>query len=114
MGSAEAGLPAVPTPNYIRNRISNAGAGKVGRERTRALCADAAKKAGASPVEWKTLRRIVMIDEARPQLRQLHWLRVDAHINKTGFSRMRVGLATAVVCIDLAKMLHFFRTRGYV
>ena len=66
------------------------------------------------PVEWKTLRRIVMIDEARPQLRQLHWLRVDAHINKTGFSRMRVGLATAVVCIDLAKMLHFFRTRGYV
>ena len=65
-------------------------------------------------VVWATLRRIVVIDEKNGMARQIHWLRVNSHINKTGFSRMRVGLATAVVCFNLAKMLNLFRMRGYV
>ena len=41
--------------------------------------------------------------------RLLHWLRASQHINKTGFSRMKVGLAVAVVSIKTARQMRLHR-----
>jgi len=52
-------------------------------------------------VLWQTLREIQGRDERRQQRfgrKLMHWLTTSKHINRTGFSRMRVGLAIAVLC----------------
>ena len=67
------------------------------------LCQAAAQSPSTpSPHEvlWQTLRELQAADEARPlgQGKLMYWLTTSKHINKTGFSRMRVGLAIAVLC----------------
>ena len=37
------------------------------------------------------------------------WLKMSQHVNKTGFSRMRVGLAAAVVSIRTARVMQLTR-----
>ena len=64
------------------------------------------------PVLWQTLKEFQAKDEARAKKgwpRLLHWLRASQHINKTGFSRMKVGLAVAVISIKTAKQLRLNR-----
>jgi hypothetical protein len=49
-------------------------------------------------VLWQVLGELQRNDQARPHGKLMHWLTTSKHINKTGFSRMRVGLAIAVLC----------------
>ena len=55
--------------------------------------------AGEHEVLWQALRELQARDERRPlgEAKLMHWLTTAKHINKTGFSRMRVGLAIAVL-----------------
>eukprot|EP00966_Prymnesium_polylepis_P225902 5225378-Prymnesium_polylepis.1 len=62
----------------------------------------AARAPGAPPahgVYWQILRDLQNPDEERQRdggrKLRFHWLSTAKHINKTGFSRMRVGLAVA-------------------
>lgn len=72
-----------------------------------------AEEPKAHPVRWQTLREIQAEDEELARRtgghRNMRWLRASQHINKTGFSRMRVGLAVAVVSIKTAKQLRLHR-----
>ena len=79
------------------------------------LCAAArlAKQPGHH-VYWQTLRQLVQQDERKCQTvraghRMLPWLKMSQHVNKTGFSRMRVGLATAVVGVRTGRALQLSR-----
>lgn len=79
------------------------------------LCAAArlAKQAG-HPVYWQTHRELVQQDERKCQTVRaghcmLPWLKMSQHVNKTGFSRMRVGLATAVVGVRTGRALQWSR-----
>ena len=80
-----------------------------------ALCAQArVAKCAPHPVYWQTLREIQKVDEIacrekRGGHRVLRMLKENTHINKTGFSRMRVGLARDVVGIALARLLQLLR-----
>ena len=51
----------MPAPNTIRNRLGSVGAGKVGVERTRALCEAAGQAAGASEFDPKKV--VLKFDE---------------------------------------------------
>ena len=71
-------------------------------------------KAEGHPVFWQTLRELVKSDEAKCQSvrgghRMLPWLKMSTHVNKTGFSRMRVGLALDVVSIKTARAMQIER-----
>ena len=65
-------------------------------------CLDARKPGAPSSHEvlWQTLRSMQAKDETRAlgQGKLMFWLITARHLNKTGFSRMRVGLAIAVLC----------------
>ena len=63
--------------------------------------APGAPPAKCHEVLWETLRRVQVKDEKRQQAfgaKLMYWLTTSQHINRTGFSRMRVGLAIAVLC----------------
>ena len=92
----------------------------------KAAC-DAARAAAAanSPqidheVMWQTLREVQKRDEMRQRAfgrKLMHWLTTSKHINRTGFSRMRVGLAIAVLCgpkdsAMMADVLQLIRYEG--
>ena len=68
----------------------------------RCMLARSAHAAPPHEILWETLRAIQVADEKRSVTmnlpKQLYWLTTAKHINKTGFSRMRVGLAIAVLC----------------
>lgn len=65
------------------------------------------------PVLWKTLRDVVEADESAflnyYRLRRLYWINTAIHIVKSGFSRMRVGLALDVMRFDVASYFHALR-----
>ena len=70
----------------------------------------AARTAGEAVHEvlWQTLRTLQTADERRQQRNQpklFPWLTTAKHINKTSFSRMRVGLAIAVLCGGKGQMM---------
>lgn len=68
-------------------------------------------------VLWQVLSELQRKDETRPLGggKLMHWLTTATHIQKTGFSRMRVGLAMAVLCgganmgCMMADVLQFMR-----
>ena len=66
-------------------------------------------------VLWQALRTLQVRDERRPlgEAKLMHWLTTAKHINKTGFSRMRVGLAIAVLIgthgAEMADVLQLMR-----
>ena len=63
--------------------------------------APGAPPAKCHEVLWETLRRVQVKDENRQRAfgaKLMYWLTTSQHINRTGFSRMRVGLAIAVLC----------------
>ena len=45
--------------------------------------------------------------------RRMRWLTTATHINRTGFSRMKVGLAIDVCKIDTANQLRLRRHGGW-
>ena len=64
------------------------------------------------PVRWATLWRVQVADEAQQRVggrKRMHWLVTSKHINKTGLSRMKVGLATAVLSVKTADVLQLLR-----
>ena len=66
-----------------------------------AAIAPGAPPAKCHEVLWETLRRVQVKDENRQRAfgaKLMYWLTTSQHINRTGFSRMRVGLAIAVLC----------------
>jgi hypothetical protein len=77
--------------------------------------AEAAARQGrikASPIRWETLRRVQTRDEKRQRAggrKLMNWLTTSKHINKTGFSRMKVGLAVAVISVRTAQALQCLR-----
>ena len=67
-------------------------------------------------VLWQALRALQARDERRPlgEGKLMHWLTTSKHINQTGFSRMRVGLAIAVLigthgACEMADVLQLMR-----
>ena len=73
-----------------------------------------AAKLEGHPVYWQSLRELVVSDETKCQTiraghRLLPWLKMSTHVNKTGFSRMRVGLALDVVSIKTASAMQIAR-----
>ena len=72
------------------------------------------------PVFWETLRNVQGDDEKRQQAfgaKLMYWLTTSKHINRTGFSRMRVGLAIAVLsgphdAAMMADVLQLLRYEG--
>ena len=82
----------------------------------------AAGKAGAArpphSIVWQQLREAVAEDEKEFKRtagasRRIKWLTTAAHINKTGFSRMKVGLATDVCSMKTANQLRKRRHGGW-
>ena len=74
----------------------------------------AGARAEGHPVYWQTLREIQKEDERKCQgmragHRLMPKLKTATHINKTGFSRMRVPFATEVVCIETARIFQLLR-----
>lgn len=67
-----------------------------------------------------TERQVQMRDEKRQRAfgrKLMFWLTTSKHINRTGFSRMRVGLAIAVLCgprdsAMMADVLQLLRYEG--
>jgi hypothetical protein len=61
------------------------------------------------PIYWATLRAVQEADETafkeRYRSRRLYWLSTATHLNKTGFSRMRVGLALDVMQYAVAAVM---------
>ena len=61
------------------------------------------------PILWQTLRALVEKDETasreQQRPRRMRWLTVSKHMNKTGFSRMKVGLAMDTLSFGTADML---------
>jgi hypothetical protein len=89
----------------------------------KAACEQASQAASAPldhEVMWQTLRQVQMRDEKRQRAfgrKLMFWLTTSKHINRTGFSRMRVGLAIAVLCgprdsAMMADVLQLLRYEG--
>ena len=61
------------------------------------------------PILWQTLRALVEKDETasrdQQRPRRMRWLTMSKHMNKTGFSRMKVGLAMDTLSFGTADML---------
>ena len=77
-----------------------------------AIAAPLADGPAAVPIQWRTFRDFQAKDEARAKQhgqRIAHWLRKAEHVDKTGFSRMKVGPAIAVICKELADLLQLDR-----
>ena len=121
IAQARAGLAI----GYQQQRATNSGqAGQVGpivpmspawleRQRIRLppdfaqRCLTARGQLASHEVLWQHLSEIQLADESLPlgQAKLMHWLTRAKHILKTGFSRMRVGLATAVLCGDKGQVM---------
>jgi len=105
--SGQAGAVTIGQPGSWINRLRIVLPHGFGANETCAFCE--ARKAATAPgaptkyqeVLWETLRVVQERDEARQRAfgaKLMYWLTTSKHINRTGFSRMRVGLAIAVLC----------------
>jgi len=83
----------------------------------RHAAAMAAPKFQVHHLEWRTLKKIQAEDEDRSRLtgcwRRMRWLTAAQHMNKTGFSRMKVGLSLNILCIKTANQLRLRRHGGW-
>ena len=62
----------------------------------------------ALPVSWATLTEIQAWDEDTHQLKLMHWL-TSRHFHLSGYDKMNVGLAKAVLQLPTARQLHYLR-----
>ena len=113
--SGQAGAVGLPKPGAWISRLRvvldrNVAPTSQGLDRVLADCpfeaaCERASRAASAPLDhevlWQTLRQVQMRDEKRQRAfgrKLMYWLTTSKHINRTGFSRMRVGLAIAVLC----------------
>ena len=132
--SGQAGAVGLPRPGawIDRHRVvleRHVGRTSQGLDQVLAGCpfkaaCEQASQAASAPLDhevmWQTLRQVQMRDEKRQRAfgrKLMYWLTTSKHINRTGFSRMRVGLAIAVLCgprdsAMMADVLQLLRYEG--